>query len=96
MHDEPHPGDVVAAEHWCSSGFANTDMDLILKKHGIQKLFVMGLIEHTCVEATVTLRRALSLARNLAAAEVKRPSPSKAAHIKNKGARLHTDGDWDT
>jgi ureidoacrylate peracid hydrolase len=50
---EPHPGDIVAAEHWCSSGFANTDLDLQLKKHGIHKLIVMGLITHTCVEATV-------------------------------------------
>jgi nicotinamidase-related amidase len=49
----PHAGDVVAAEHWCSSGFANTDLDLQLKKHGIHKLIVVGLIAHTCVEATV-------------------------------------------
>ena len=27
--------------------------DLQLKKHGIHKLIVMGLIAHTCVEATV-------------------------------------------
>ena len=50
---EPQPGDVVAQEHWCSSGFANTDLDLQLKKHGIHKLIVVGLIAHTCVEATV-------------------------------------------
>src|SRR6201988_4373427 len=50
---EPRPGDIVALEHWCSSGFANTDLDLQLKKHGIHKLIVMGLIAHTCVEATV-------------------------------------------
>ena len=50
---KPKPGDIVASEHWCSSGFANTDLDLQLKKHGIQKLIVMGLIAHTCVEATV-------------------------------------------
>jgi ureidoacrylate peracid hydrolase len=43
----------VAQEHWCSSGFANTDLDLQLKKHGIQRLIVVGLIEHTCVEATI-------------------------------------------
>jgi ureidoacrylate peracid hydrolase len=49
----PQPGDVVALEHWCSSGFANTDLDLQLKKHGIQRLIVIGLIAHTCVEATV-------------------------------------------
>ena len=50
---EPHAGDIVAQEHWCSSGFANTDLDLQLKKHGVFQLIVIGLIAHTCVEATV-------------------------------------------
>ena len=50
---EPQPGEIVAQEHWCSSGFANTDLDLLLKKHGIHKLIVIGLIAHTCVESTV-------------------------------------------
>lgn len=50
---KPQPGDVVAQEHWCSSGFANTDLDLLLKNHGIHKLIVIGLIAHTCVESTV-------------------------------------------
>jgi ureidoacrylate peracid hydrolase len=49
----PKPGEIVAAEHWCSSGFANTDLDLQLKKHGIHQLIVIGLIAHTCVESTV-------------------------------------------
>ena len=47
------PGEIVAQQHWCSSGFANTDLDLQLKKHGIHKLIVIGLIAHTCVESTV-------------------------------------------
>jgi len=49
----PQACDIVAQEHWCSSGFANTDLDLQLKKHGIHKLIVIGLIAHTCVESTV-------------------------------------------
>jgi len=49
----PRPGDIVAQEHWCSSGFANTDLDLLLKRHGTQRLIVAGLIAHTCMEATV-------------------------------------------
>ena len=49
----PQLGDVVAQEHWCSSAFANTDLDLLLKKHGIHKLIVIGLIAHTCVESSV-------------------------------------------
>jgi nicotinamidase-related amidase len=50
---EPQPGDVITSEHWGSSGFANTDLDLQLRKHGIEKLIVIGMIAHTCVEATV-------------------------------------------
>jgi ureidoacrylate peracid hydrolase len=49
----PHPGEIVALEHWGSSGFANTDLDVQLKRHGIHRLIVIGLIAHTCVEATV-------------------------------------------
>ena len=49
----PQPDDIVAQEHWCSSGFANTDLDLLLKRHGIQRLIVTGLIAHTCLESTV-------------------------------------------
>ena len=55
IHPEfkPQPGEIVASEHWCSSGFANTDLDLQLKAHGIHQLIVIGLIAHTCIEATV-------------------------------------------
>ena len=49
----PKPGETVVQEHWCSSGFANTDLDLQLKKRGIHRLIVIGLIAHTCIEATV-------------------------------------------
>jgi len=49
----PAAGEIVAQEHWCSSGFANTDLDLQLKKHGIHQVIVIGLIAHTCIEATV-------------------------------------------
>ena len=43
----------MTQEHWCSSGFANTDLDLLLKRQGIQRLIVIGLIAHTCLESTV-------------------------------------------
>jgi len=49
----PQLGETVILEHWGSSGFANTDLDLQLKKHGLHQLIVIGLIAHTCVEATV-------------------------------------------
>ena len=49
----PQSGDIVALARWCSSGFANTDLDLQLKTHGIHKLIVIGLRANTCVESTV-------------------------------------------
>ena len=49
----PQPGEIVALEHWGSSGFANTDPDSQLTRHGIHQLIVIGLIAHTCVESTV-------------------------------------------
>ena len=49
----PQPGDIVALEHWCFSGFANTDLDSQLKRYGIHQLIVIGLLANTCVEATV-------------------------------------------
>ena len=49
---QPLPGDVVALEHWCSSGFASTDLDQQLKVHGIHRLILIGLLANTCLEAT--------------------------------------------
>lgn len=48
----PQPGDIVAHEHWGSSGFANTDLDFQLKQHGITHVIVVGLLANTCIEAT--------------------------------------------
>lgn len=48
----PQSGDVVIKEHWGSSGFANTDLDLQLKQHDIAALVVVGLIANTCIECT--------------------------------------------
>jgi nicotinamidase-related amidase len=38
----PQPGDIVALEHWCSSGFANTDLDLQLKKQAASDTISSG------------------------------------------------------
>jgi ureidoacrylate peracid hydrolase len=50
---QPAPGELVAQEHWLSSGFANTDLDLILKRHGIERVIVIGLRANTCIDSTV-------------------------------------------
>lgn len=46
------PGDIVVNEHWGSSSFANTDLDMLLKQHGIAKVIVIGLLANTCIETT--------------------------------------------
>ncbi|MET4369834.1 nicotinamidase-related amidase [Bradyrhizobium sp. LB12.1] len=48
----PQERDVVVKEHWAQSGFANTDLDLQLKQHGIQKIILVGLIANSCIEST--------------------------------------------
>ena len=55
----PQEGDVIIKEHWAQSGFANTDLDLQLKQHGIQKIVLVGLIANSChhSRANLTLRR---------------------------------------
>jgi len=48
----PQEGDVIVKEHWAQSGFANTDLDLQLKQHGIQKIVLVGVIANSCIEST--------------------------------------------
>ncbi|WP_266181359.1 isochorismatase family cysteine hydrolase [Dyella humicola] len=47
-----HEGDVVATEHWGSSGFPNTDLEHKLKRFGKEKVICIGLLANTCLEAT--------------------------------------------
>ena len=49
---QPRPEDIVAHEHWCSSGFANTDLDFKMKQRGITHVILVGLLANTCIEAT--------------------------------------------
>ena len=48
----PQPGDVIAKEHWSSSGFANTDLDVLLKQNGIERVILIGMLANTCLETT--------------------------------------------
>lgn len=47
----PQAGDVMIKEHW-SSGFANTDLDLQLRQHGVHQIVLIGMVANTCIEAT--------------------------------------------
>ncbi len=60
----PKDGDVIVKEHWAQSGFANTDLDLQLKQHGIEKIIVVGLIANSCIEFDGPLRHGTRVPRD--------------------------------
>lgn len=48
----PQEGDLIASEHWGSSGFANTNLDTLLKQKQVTRVILIGLIANTCIEST--------------------------------------------
>jgi nicotinamidase-related amidase len=48
----PRDGDVVCSEHWAENGFAQTDLDLLLRQHGIENIILAGMTAPGCVEGT--------------------------------------------
>jgi ureidoacrylate peracid hydrolase len=48
---QPKPGDVVVAKHRYSA-FHNTDLDLVLRSHGIRTVALTGVLANVCVETT--------------------------------------------
>lgn len=87
----PKPGDIVASEHWNSSGFANTDLDLRLKQKGITHVIVAGLLANTCIESTARYASELgyhvTLVRDATAAL--KPEMMHAAHELNGPTFAH-------
>mgnify|MGYP001544778211 CR=1 FL=1 len=47
----PEPGDPVVTKHRYS-GFHNTDLDTILRAHGIRTIILTGVVTNVCVETT--------------------------------------------
>ncbi|MGV9247678.1 isochorismatase family cysteine hydrolase [Streptomyces sp. NPDC003710] len=88
---QPRPGEVVAHEHWGQSGFANTDLDVQLKQHGITHVVVVGLLANTCIESTARFAMELgyhvTLVRDGTAAF--RPEMMHAAHELNGPTFAH-------
>jgi nicotinamidase-related amidase len=48
----PQQGDIIVKEHWGQSGFANTDLDMLLKQKEITHVIAIGLLANTCVESS--------------------------------------------
>jgi nicotinamidase-related amidase len=87
----PQPGDIVASEHWGSSGFANTDLDFRLRQKGITQVIVAGLLANTCIESTARYASELgyhvTLVRDATAAF--KPEMMHAAHELNGPTFAH-------
>jgi nicotinamidase-related amidase len=49
---KPHDGDEVLEGKRALSGFTNTGLEEILKKHGIENVVTAGFLSNVCVEAT--------------------------------------------
>ncbi|WP_327291885.1 cysteine hydrolase family protein [Streptomyces sp. NBC_01198] len=49
---QPREGEIVIRQHWSSSGFANTDLDLMLKQHRVRRIVLIGMKANTCVDTT--------------------------------------------
>jgi nicotinamidase-related amidase len=87
----PQDGDVIAREHWSSSGFANTDLDLQLRRRGVERVIVVGLLANTCIESTARFAAELgyhvTLVRDATAAF--KPEAMHAAHVINGPTYAH-------
>lgn len=88
---QPQPGEIVVAEHWAQSGFANTDLDFRLKQHGITHVVLVGLLANTCIESTgrfaMELGYHVTLVRDATAAFL--PEMVHAAHELNGPTYAH-------
>ena len=54
FHSEllPKEGDIIAQNHWTASGFANTNLDFLLKQHNIDHVVIAGI----CVPTPVLIQ----------------------------------------
>jgi nicotinamidase-related amidase len=88
---KPQAGDIVVQEHWASSGFANTDLDLQLRRLGVDRVILVGLLANTCIETTAKFAAELgyhvTLVRDATAAFS--PEAMHAAHVINGPTYAH-------
>lgn len=87
----PRPGDLVAKEHWSASGFAGTDLDVLLRQHDVRDVVVVGLLANTCIEVTARAASELgyrvTLVRDATAALS--PEAMHSAHLLNGPTFAH-------
>ena len=78
----PEDADLVCTEHWAENGFAQTDLDLLLRQHAVQHIILAGMTAPGCVEGTgryaIELGYTVTLIRDATAAYT--PELLDAAH----------------
>jgi nicotinamidase-related amidase len=88
-------GELIAQAHWCSSGFANTDLDLLLKQQCIHKLIVIGLRGNTCIGSTVRFAAELSyevtLVKDPTASSLRAASFRRRSHFSAVNKQLRSE-----
>ncbi|MFE3214823.1 isochorismatase family cysteine hydrolase [Streptomyces antimycoticus] len=88
---QPRAGEAVAHEHWAQSGFANTDLNMQLRQHGITHVILIGLLANTCIESTgrfaMELGYHVTLVRDATAAAT--PEMMHSAHELNGPTFAH-------
>lgn len=87
----PTDDDVMIREHFGSSGFANTDLDVQLRQRGVERIVLVGMLANTCLETTakygVELGYHVTLIRDATAAMS--PQAMHAAHEINGPTFAH-------
>jgi nicotinamidase-related amidase len=87
----PQRGDVVIYEHMAQNGFTNTNLELQLNQHNIDKLILVGMVANSCIESTgrhgMELGYHITLVRDATAAFNK--DQMHAAHEVNGPAFAH-------
>ena len=49
---QPKEGDLITQNHWTASGFANTDLDFLLKMQDRDQVIIAGMRANTCIDST--------------------------------------------
>lgn len=50
---DPGDGELVVAGRAGASGFASSNLDALLRRHGVQQVYLAGFALHVCVESTL-------------------------------------------
>ena len=48
----PQGGDLIVQNHWTANGFANTNLDFLLKQHNIDHVVIAGMKANSCIDTT--------------------------------------------